>query len=167
MNYLIFLFPHYLFRRNFYEQCIGLTRQLTPSPVTDLSADTLTCSAEQRVWSLGKIICWNVFLSFSFFSQLLITVLTCEGKQWVTLCAAVCEDTDQEDAFALTSTSELFSITNVQRIQHDRLPPSSVLCPHLPGKKQKQSTHLVNSAFSSVPDGDSKHNDGSSQRVQV
>lgn len=115
----------------------------------------------------GEIICWNVFLSFSFFSQLLITVLTCEGKQWVTLCAAVCEDADQEDAFALTSTSELFSITNVQRIQHDRLPPSSVLCPRLPGKKQKQSTHLVNSAFSSVPDGDTKHNDGSSQRVQV
>lgn len=69
--------------------------------------------------------------------------------------AAVCEDTDQEDAFTSPSTSELFSITHVQSVQHDCLPPSSVLCPCLPGKKQKHS--FVNSAFSSVPDGDTKH----------
>lgn len=34
---------------------------------------------------------------------------------------AVCEETDQEDAFTSPSTSELFSITHVQSIQHDSL----------------------------------------------
>lgn len=98
--------------------------------------------------------CFSSFI-FSFFSFAYHSV-NMWGKT-MSYFAAVCEDTDQEDAFTSPSTSELFSITNVQSIQHDCLPPSSVLCPCLPGKKQKQSAQLVNSAFSSVPHGDTKH----------
>lgn len=77
----------------------------------------ILCRTKDLIFGDSNLLeCLSFFLFFSFAYQ----SVNMWGKT-MSYSSAVCEDTNQEDAFASTTTSELFSITNVQCIQHDCL----------------------------------------------